>query len=67
MCSMLINSLRGINMSDGVTKATHNQYTKCEYDNSATVTLKCTFTVYSKIANIRTEVAKNNKAVAMLA
>lgn len=41
--------------------------TKCEHDNSANEILKCMFTVYSKIANIRTEVAKNNNAVEMLA
>ena len=62
-----MNSLRGIDMSDGVTKATHNQYTKCEHDNSATGILKCKFTVYSKIVNFRTEVAENNKAAEMLA
>jgi hypothetical protein len=54
-------------MSEGVTKATHNQYTKCEYDNSANGILKCMFTVYSKIANIRTQVAENNIAAEMLA
>jgi transposase-like protein len=54
-------------MSDGVTKATHNQYTKCENDNSATGILKRMFTVYSKTANIRTEVTENNNAAEMLA
>jgi len=41
--------------------------TKCEHDNSATGILKCMFTVYSKTANIRTEVAKNNNDVEILA
>lgn len=64
---MLTNSLRGIDMLDGVTKATHNQYTKCEHDNSATGILKRMFTAYSNIANIRTVVAENNNAAEMLA
>jgi len=62
MCSTLMNSLRRIDTSDGVIKVTHNQYTKCEHDNSATGILKCMF----KIANIRTEVAENNNAAEML-
>jgi len=41
--------------------------TKCEHDNSATGILKCMFTVNSIIANIRTEVTKNNNAAEMLA
>jgi hypothetical protein len=64
---MLMNLLRGINMPDGVTKATHNQYMKCEHDNPATGILKCMFTVYSKIANIRIAVAGYNNAAEMLA